>query len=78
MVGTITILSNEWKFILIPIALVVCILARRGDWRRIYPWVERGDIMTLPRNTINHPGLTYLCRRLEPNKVKILFALMKD
>ena len=57
MVGTITILSSEWKFILIPIALVVNILTRRGDWRRIYPWVERGDIMALPRNTINPPVL---------------------
>lgn len=59
MVGTITILSSEWKFILIPIALVVSILTRRGDWRRIYPWVERGDIMALPRNTINPPGLEH-------------------
>lgn len=32
MVGTITILSSEWKFILIPIALVVCILYFDSPW----------------------------------------------
>ena len=71
MVGTITILSSEWKFILIPIALVVCILYFDSPWG-LETYLPMGkydiiyDIMALPRNTINHPGLTYLCRRLEP------------